>query len=102
MNILSWLLSCRRKTENNFGISWAVHHRCEVLMGDYLSDRFWPFSAGHASIACYRCEKIMVCPTRRCRPKADIGVAFTKPFWNDFSIRISSNTGKYLLIAFVA
>lgn len=46
VNILSLSLSGRRKTENNFGISWAVHHRCEVLMGDYLSDRFWPKSAG--------------------------------------------------------
>lgn len=45
VNTLSWLLSGRRKTENNFGISWAVHHRCEVLMGDYLSDRFWPNAA---------------------------------------------------------
>jgi len=46
MNTLSRLLSGRRKTENNFGISWAVHLRCEVLRGDYLSDQFWPKSAG--------------------------------------------------------
>ena len=38
----------------------------------YASGRFRPFSAVHASIACCRCENIMVCPDTPWRPKSDV------------------------------